>query len=148
MTFYVARVGTDKLPGTKQHAVATKRFQRNWFWAREQHVDLQHYLLLVKNQFLINFVKDGDTCNVLHLSVHDTHPGILRKVLECMKLENFYVQTFKNRLPLLNTSPGSWLDDIWVQEVWKLGEVKPNPDELKNTCLLANCMNAWTNTVQ
>ena len=48
-----------------------------------------------------------------------------------MKLEKFCVQTFKDPLLLLNTRPVSWLDDTWILEVWKLGEVKPNPDEFK-----------------
>jgi hypothetical protein len=63
------------------------------------------------------------------LTVHDTHPAIIREALEWMKLENFYVQTFKDLLLLLNSRPGSRLDDTWILEVWKLGEVKPNPDE-------------------
>jgi len=46
-----------------------------------------------------------------------------------MKLEKFYVQTFKDPLLLLNTRPGSRLDGTWILEVWKLGEVTPNPGE-------------------
>jgi len=58
---------------------------------REQQIDLQDDLLLFKNMGLINFVKDGDKCSVSHLTVHVTHPGILREALEWMKLEKFYV---------------------------------------------------------
>jgi len=66
-----------------------------------------------------------------------------------MKLEKFYVQTFKDPLLLLNTRPGSRLDGTWILEAWKLGEVTPNPGEFKKkTCLLANCMNVWTGTGQ
>lgn len=31
----------------------------------------------------------------------------------------------------MDTRPGSWLDDTWILEDWELGEVKPNPDEIK-----------------
>jgi len=70
---------------------------------------------------------------LFHLTVNNTHPGILRKPLEWMKLENFYVQTLKDPLLLLNSRHGSWLDDTWILEVWKLCEVKPNQDEFKKT---------------
>jgi hypothetical protein len=70
------------------------------------------------------------------------------EALEWMKLKKFYGHTFKDSLLLLNTRPVSWLDDTWILEVWKFGEVKPNPDGFGKTCLLANCMNVWTGTGQ
>jgi hypothetical protein len=60
-----------------------------------------------------------------------------------MKLEKFYVQTFKDPLLLLNTRPGSRLDGTWILEVWKLGEVTPNPGEFKKNLFasrLYECM--------
>jgi hypothetical protein len=45
--------------------------EKLWFWAREQQTDLQYDLLLVKNQDVINFVKEGDKRTVFHLTVHD-----------------------------------------------------------------------------